>query len=174
MEFEISHVTSYAYEHPAAEAYLETRLTPPNTPNQTLLQRTLTIEPDTQTSAYQDYFGNATEFFSLPWRHRSLEVRNELLVRTHPRAVSDAGLALTNDEARQIFASAPDPNYDYLQATNSVGRHREAHQWARKYLAGGKLLADALPQLNHAVYEHFTYESGSTENSTPIEVVWKQ
>jgi transglutaminase-like putative cysteine protease len=28
--------------------------------------------------------------------------------------------------------------------------------------------------LNHAVYKYFTYESGSTENSTPIEVVWKQ
>ncbi len=174
MEFEITHVTSYAYEHPAAEAYLETRLTPPNSPNQTVLQRTLTIEPATPTSAYTDYFGNGTEFFSLPWRHRALEVKNELLVRTHPKAVSDAGLAVAIDEARQIFASAPELNYDYLQATNSVGRHREAHQWARKYLVGSSLLADALPRLNHAVYEYFTYESGSTENSTPIEVVWKQ
>ena len=174
MEFEITHLTSYAYEQPAAEAYLETRLAPPNTPNQTLLERRLTIDPDTPTSPYVDYFGNTTEFFSLPWRHRSLEVRNELVVRTHPATISDAALSVTIDEARQIFASAPQLNYDYLQATNSVGRHREAHQWARKFLAGGQILADALPRLNHAVYGYFTYESGSTENSTPIEIVWKQ
>ena len=29
MQFEITHTTSYSYEHPAAEAYGEARLTPP-------------------------------------------------------------------------------------------------------------------------------------------------
>lgn len=174
MEFEITHVTSYAYEHPAAEAYLETRLTPPNTPHQTVLRRALMIDPETPTSAYTDYFGNNTEFFSLPWRHRSLVIVNESVVRTHPQPLPEAGLAVVVDEARQIFASAPEQHYDYLQATDAVGRHREAHQWARKFLIGRTTLAEALPRLNHAVYEEFAYESGSTENSTPIEVVWKQ
>jgi len=30
MEFEITHLTNYQYGHPAAEAYGEARLTPPN------------------------------------------------------------------------------------------------------------------------------------------------
>lgn len=174
MEFEITHVTSYAYEHPAAEAYLEARLTPPDTAHQTVLRRELMIEPSTPTSAYTDYFGNRTEFFSLPWRHRSLAIINELAVRTHPQPMPAAGLAVVVDEARQIFTSAPEQHYDYLQATDAVGRHREAHQWARKHLSGGLPLGEALSGLNHAIHKYFTYESGSTDNSTSLEVVWKQ
>ena len=32
MIFEITHITHYTYGHPAAEAYGEARLTPPNLP----------------------------------------------------------------------------------------------------------------------------------------------
>ncbi len=174
MDFEITHVTNYAYEHPAAEAYLEARLTPPNTASQTLLTRTLTIEPHVATSSFTDYFGNQAEFFSLPWRHRSLAVVNEVVVRTNQPAEPIAGLAVTVDEARQIFASAPGAVFDYVQPTAHVERSREAYQWARKHLRGGVTMRDALFALNSAVHAYFTYASGSTHTGIRLEAVWKQ
>ena len=37
MRFEILHTTDYRYEHPASEAYVEARLTPPELPTQRIL-----------------------------------------------------------------------------------------------------------------------------------------
>ncbi len=174
MEFEITHVTDYAYETPAAEAYLELRLAPPDTIHQSVLARTLTIDPAAPTSEYEDYFGNKTEFFSLPWRHQSLVVINEVTVHTHPQPAPEVSLAVTVQEARQIFASAEEMVFDYLLATEAIGRSRDASTWARKYLRGDAPLGDALRGLNHAVHTHFRYESGSTSTSTSLETIWKQ
>ena len=70
MEFEVSHITDYTYQYGVAEAYLEARLTPPNLPSQTVRNRRLIVEPAVKLSGYLDYFGNAVDFFSLPYRHR--------------------------------------------------------------------------------------------------------
>src|SRR5687768_16701544 len=82
MEFKITHTTQYRYGHPAAEAYGEARLTPPELPTQTVVARQFEIEPATKTSGYVDHYGNAVEFYSLPFRHRSLSIANRLVVRT--------------------------------------------------------------------------------------------
>src|SRR5947207_4179114 len=84
MEFEIKHVTHYKYGHTAAEAYGEARLTPPELATQTVLSHRIVIDPEVPTSAYSDHFGNRVDFFSLPFRHQSLVVSNQLVMRTNP------------------------------------------------------------------------------------------
>ena len=78
------------------------------------------------------------------------------------------------DEARQIVASAPASIFDYLQPTEIVVPTKEARDWARRYLVGRRPLGEALESLNRAVYEQFTFASGSTTNSTPLATVWQQ
>ncbi|MBV9127580.1 MAG: transglutaminase family protein, partial [Verrucomicrobia bacterium] len=82
MDFEITHVTDYTYANAAAEAYLETRLRPPDLPTQTVGRRRLSIDPVVKTSSYRDFFGNHVEFFSLPYRHRSLTITSKVEIRT--------------------------------------------------------------------------------------------
>src|SRR5436190_11110209 len=98
MEFEITHVTRYRYTQPAAEAYGEVRLTPVSGPSQTVLSHRLVIEPEVKTSDYQDHFGNRVAFFSLPFRHRKLQVENQAIVRTHPVALPEGALDLCIQE----------------------------------------------------------------------------
>jgi transglutaminase-like putative cysteine protease len=50
---------------------------------------------------------------------------------------------------------------------------RDAVTWARKYLRGDRPIGVALQDLNEAIYREFQYESGSTENTTPLATVWK-
>ncbi len=171
--FEITHITQYKYGHPAAEAYGEVRLTPPDLPSQTVLSHTLTIEPRVPTSAYVDHFGNHVDFFSLPFRHKSLVVRNEAMVRTTPPHLPASSLEVTVQEARQIVSSKLTDVFDYLQPTDVVVTGREAVLWAKKYLAGKGGLGESLTRLNEAIHHHFTYKSGSTENSTPLAEIWK-
>lgn len=174
MEFEVTHITDYAYQYGAAEAYLEARLVPPNTPHQTVRNRRLVVEPSVKVSGYTDYFGNGVDFFSLPYRHKSLVITSRVDVHTHTPERPAASLEISIDEARQILASSPLEIFDYLQPTDIVVKSRESLQWARKYLRGNKPLGPALEALNLAVYETFAYASGSTSNSTPLSVVWQQ
>ncbi len=173
MEFEITHVTHYKYGHPAAEAYGEARLTPPNLPTQTVLSHRIVIDPEVPISSYTDHYGNRVEFFSLPFRHKSLVVSNELVMRTLAPQLPAASLALSVQEARQILSSALTDIFDFLQPSPVVEIGREAVQWARKYLPGRKPLGQCLQELNLAIATEFAYRPGATENSTPLATVWK-
>ena len=174
MEFEINHITDYSYQNAAAEAYLEARLTPPNLPTQTVKARRLSIEPATKVSGYQDYYGNAVEFFSLPYRHRSLVITNKVEIQTFPPVRPDAALEVSIEEARQIVASAQADVFDYLQPTDIVQPTKDARDWVRRYLPGRRPLGEALEALNRAVYEQFAFVAGSTNNSTPLATIWQQ
>ena len=174
MEFEITHVTNYRYTQPAAEAYGEARLTPPTLPSQTVVSHQLVIDPEVPTSEYHDHFGNRVDFFSLPFRHRKLVVSNQAIVRTHPVERPQSALDLCIHEARQILNSSLTDIFDYLQPTPVVETGREAVAWAKKYLPGPATLGEALESLNEAIHREFVYESGATENSTPLATVWKQ
>jgi len=173
MEFEITHTTYYSYGQPAAEAYAEARLTPPDLPTQRLLNHEITIDPDTRTSRYIDHFGNTVDFFSLPYRHRKLTVVNRIAMRTMPSVLPAESLELSVQEARQIFSSALPVIFEYLQPTEIVQTGSNAVQWAKKYLSGSTSLGTGLSRLNNAIYDHFIYKKGATDFSTTLAEVWK-
>ena len=174
MDFEITHTTHYKYSHPAAEAYVEARLTPPPLPTQTARSHRILINPETKTSSYVDHFGNAVDFFSLPFRHKELVVPNHAVVSPRPPEMPAEGLSLCVQESRQIFSSVLTDMFDFLQPTEIVETGSEAVQWARKYLKGDTPLGEGVRLLNDAIHESFEYESGSTDNTTPLSAVWKQ
>ncbi len=174
MLFRISHQTDYHYPTPVAEAYLELRLTPLSRRDQIVKRHALVIEPNVQISNYEDYFGNQVSFISLPFRHLRLRISSEALVATTRPPLPVECLELSIQESRQILASALPFVYDYLQPTEMVKISREAAQWARRYLSGRVVLRKGLEELNHAIWESFEYQKGSTEFSTDLSVVWKQ
>lgn len=173
MEFDITHTTHYRYGTPAAEAYGEARLTPPSLPSQTVLKHALTIDPDTATSTYVDHYGNTVDFFSLPYRHKKLIIKNEMTVQTRAPLRPPESMELTVGEARQIFTSALPDVFDYLQPTEIVEIGSNPLQWARKYLPAKAVLGEALPKLNEAIHENFDYTKGATDNSTTLAAIWK-
>ena len=173
MEFKITHTTDYRYGHPAAEAYGEARLTPPRLPWQTVIKHEIVIDPAVPTSEYVDHYGNPVHFFSLPFRHRRLTVKNHLVVQTSPPERPKQSLEQTVQEARQIFSSALTDVFDFLQPTEIVHTGRYAVQWAKRYLSGGQPLGVALPKLNEAIHDSFDYAKGETDNSTPLAAIWK-
>jgi len=173
MEFAITHVTHYKYTQPAAEAYGEARLTPPNLPGQTVVSHQIVIDPEVPISGYTDHFGNHVDFFSLPFRHKQLYVSNQAVVRTHPMPPPANSLELPIGEARQILGSVMTDIFDYLQMTPAVEATRESGQWAKKFLNGRAPLGEGLDRLNEAIHAEFTYKPGETENSTPLATIWK-
>ena len=174
MLFEIVHRTNYRYGHPASEAYIEARLSPPSFPGQEVVSHVIDFAPASPLSTYTDYFGNIVTFYSLTLRHDRLSVTNRLTVRTEETTRATEALDVTAAEARQLFASKLTDIFDYLQPTAAVPTGGVAKEWARKFFPGDASLGEALPALNKAIYEKFEYRSGSTDNSTPLDTVWKQ
>jgi len=174
MIFEITHLTNYTYGHPAAEAYGEARLTPPDLDSQKVLEHHIVIDPDTKTSTYIDHYNNTVHFFSLPYRHKKLSVANQIVVETRPVELPTSSLELSVQEVRQIFSSALTDIFDFLQPTEIVEIGKEAVQWARKYLRGDVPLGEGLQKLNEAIHDSFDYKKGSTDNSTPLAAIWKE
>lgn len=174
MKFRIRHLTEYKYASPIAEAYGELRLTPPELPTQRITAHRVRLTPEAETSAYQDFYENTVQFFSLPFRHRSLTIRNEFDVETSPVHLPPEALEISVQEARQIFYSQYHEIHAYLQGRDGVELSADASQWAKEFLPGRASLGEAIGALNTAIYKYFTYESGSTDNYTPLEQVWKQ
>jgi transglutaminase-like putative cysteine protease len=174
MEFEITHVTNYKYGHPAAEAYGEARMTPPNLPSQRVISHRIVLDPEIATSSYDDHYGNRVDFFSLPFRHDRLTVRNEIIVETRPPEHPTEGMTLSIQESRQILNSVLPDIFHFTQPTPVIEITKESVQWARKYLRSGLPYGEALAGLSDAIHGEFKYKSGSTENTTPLTAIWKK
>lgn len=173
MRFEINHLTTYEYGQPAAEAYLELRLTPPELPTQRILRHSIGTDPEAPRSSYTDHHGNRVDFLSLPFRHTRLRIRNRLTVQTLRVEPPATNLEIPIAEALQILRSQMPDLFAYLQFTDTVQPHREATTWAKKFLAGDQPIGEALDALTTAIYREFEYSSGSTDISTPLSQVWK-
>lgn len=173
MEFEITHVTNYKYGHSAAEAYGEARMTPPNLPSQRVISHKISLDPEVGTSSYDDHFGNRVDFFSLPFRHDRLTVRNEIVVETIPPERPIESMTLSIQESRQIMHSALTDIFQFTQSTPVIDITRESVLWAKKYLRPGLAIGEALVALSNAIHTEFKYKSGSTDNTTPLATIWK-
>ena len=173
MRFEIRHTTDYRYEHPASEAYVEARLTPPERPGQRILAHEIVFDPAAPVSDYTDYFGNRTVFYSMVRRHEQLTVTNRLTVETSEPVLSSAAMELTIGEARQIFSSVATDVFDYLRPTAAVPSGGQSAKWARRLLRCDASLRSGIEGLNEAIHHGFKYTKGATENWTPLAAIWK-
>jgi len=173
MRFEILHTTEYRYEHPASEAYVEARLTPPEGVTQRILAHELLFDPASPLSSYTDYFGNTVSFHSMIKRHAHLTVKNRLTVETAAPVRPVEPLELTVGEARQIFASMATDVFDYTRASAAVTMTEESNAWARRLMRSDLPLGDALEGLNRAIHQEFKYSQGATDNWTPLGEIWK-
>lgn len=174
MLFEIVHVTDYRYSHPAREAYIEARLSPPSRPGQEVVSHELSVQPSLPVSTYVDYFGNTVSVGSYTLRHERLVLTNRLTIRTSEIPLPAEPLEVSVAEARQLTASKLTDIFDYLQPTAAVPTGGMAMEWARRFFPGHAPLGSALAALNETIYTKFRYQPGTTTISTPLDRVWKR
>lgn len=169
MRFQITHSTRYAYAAAATESFMEARLCPPSTPSQTVIHRSLQIDPPCRVTHYTDYFGNTVEQFSLIHRHNHLALTATAEVLTHPVQLPPEAYDISISEARQIFRGQPLRHYDYLHASRGIQFGRNVSRLANELFTPGGHLGDAIGQLMHWVKGHFTYTPGATQVGTSVE-----
>lgn len=168
MKFSLSHKTSYQYEVPVSESVGEVRLCPLSSDNQTVLSRSLDIDPNVAVGHFEDVWGNRVEFFSIPYRHSSLELTSRALVET--RDQPDVGYCeeVTNAEAKQIFSSQLAQYYDFKRPSRLVPIGSVLRPLRHNFIRPQASLLESVKEINHWIYRNFEYVSGATDVETPI------
>lgn len=175
MKFTVIHKTEYRYQTPASESYGELRICPQSDAHQKVKNRKLSISPDVQVKTYQDYFGNRVEYFNIPHRHQKLLISSRAEVETLPVQIPEADEGVTIAEVRQILRSRGISHYPFLQPTELVPLRSSIRAInISRFCRSEQTFSEAVLGLNSWIYRNFTYESGSTEISTPLRQLIRQ
>jgi transglutaminase-like putative cysteine protease len=155
---EIEHTLSLTYDAFIRESFLELRMQPKTTVDQTLQSFVLAVGPPTKTSRYRDWNGNVVYHFTIVHFHDRIEVVSRSAVSTHP-----AGPALDTITDARPFPEPPYPLLDFLAFDGPV----RAGAALRKFAQGATLpatapLGEQVRACGRHIREHFTYKKNVT------------
>lgn len=179
MKYQLRHLTRYEYSGPATLSHNEARILPRQLPWQTSSNTQLIINPGAiGLSERQDFYGNRVTYFAIEAVHNSLEVVVSSDVETFPRPAQDffSGTAW-EDAAAEMSCAVRSGNRDSIAArlfvldSPFVARQPALMEYARVNFAPGRLLRDALLELNRRIFDEFTYDEDSTTLATPLQEV---
>ncbi len=170
MNLQITHETRYDYSPVVEVAQHLCHLQPIQNAAQTLLTHSLHISPtpDAQSQS-ADVYGNAVNYFSLQTAHNQLVVTAQSTVTTRPPLMpaSSISCAEVRERFRYKAGAAYDAAAEFLFASPFVPRHADFMAYARASLQPDTPLHLAARDLMQRIYTDFSYESQSTEISTP-------
>ena len=92
MLLEIEHRFAFEYDAYISESFMELRVQPKTTGDQTVGSFVLSVGPPTRVYRYLDWNGNITHHFTITRFHHQIEVSSRSLVTTHPAAPALASL----------------------------------------------------------------------------------
>lgn len=170
----IEHQTHYTYQSDVLLAHHLAYLRPLSTPWQKRLSSELSISPDVDSMQEQtDAFGNTRTFFTLIRAHRELGVIATSEVDKTPRYQSfDPSQTPSWDRLEASMTYSLDQAYvpasEYVWPSPYVPWLSELRDYALVSFKRGVPLAQACLDLNHRIYEEFSYVAGATEIHTPL------
>ncbi len=163
MLLELTHETTFLYDQPVSEVYMEFRLTPLTDGAQHLLQHRQRVAPLRPVRQYVDAFGSTVSYFNLLNRHEKIEVYFDSVVETFPSASREGGSGEARPSAPGVLL------YDYLRPTPLTEPCGEFLEFVRplEHLRGESARQVALA-VSDILYTRFRYEGEVTSASSPI------
>ena len=177
-EYIVRHRTTYRYlqdvSHSWHLAHLKLRDTPVQAVHDTAI--TLSLEAASRVERH-DYFGNATDLFSIDQPHTQLEVLAESHVRVEPRPERASRESLPHEDVRRLLeAPSVDEARDAVQflfdspLTKFTGDI--ASYGIVSFPPGRPLLAGAIELMNR-IHKDFRYDTTVTDATTPVDRVYE-
>jgi transglutaminase-like putative cysteine protease len=149
----ITHTTTFTYDEPVSEAYMEMRLTPLDAGGQRCNAMRLTTDPPGEVMGYTDRFGNRVRHFDTLLPH------DRLVVSAHSEVSTAEGFADSERELSLLDA------YDYLQPTKAAPLTGAIRDLAAPCLVEDDAMATAMAVM-HAVHGVLAYSPGATHVRT--------
>ncbi|MGD0055455.1 MAG: transglutaminase family protein [Acidimicrobiales bacterium] len=166
----IRHVTGFSYLGNAESSYNEARMTPQQSPHQSVVEATLAITPVAVQSTYRDYFDTIVTTFDLHEPHERLEVVAEATVHTFVDARDGHDVtvkSLREPRAVERFA-------EFLAPTTRTSMAPEVLEDLRSSTGDGADVHATARDVVARVQDHVDYVRGSTQVSSTAQEVWEQ
>jgi transglutaminase-like putative cysteine protease len=158
MFVEIEHTLSLAYDAYIRESFLELRMQPKTTADQTLQSFVLAVGPPTKISRYRDWNGNVVHHFTIVHFHDRIEVVARSAVSTHP-----AVPALDRVSDARPFPELPYPLLDFLAFDGPVRLGAAMRKFSQGVEgAPTATLGEQVQACGRHIREHFTYKKNVT------------
>ena len=171
MLLHVIHETRYDYTPAVENAHHVVHLTPGSSERQQLISHQLRISPaPAQQREVADVYGNLSTFFSFQSSHERLLVVADSVLSTLPawsEDIDSPAWERVREHFRYHAAAAWDGASEFLFASPCVPREEAFAEFARPSFTPGRPLAEAAQDLMQRIHSHMTYESLSTEVSTP-------
>ncbi|MBX7057060.1 MAG: transglutaminase family protein [Leptospirales bacterium] len=173
--YRVRHQTIYEYKEDVNLCHSEGRLLPRDLDRQRTLQASLRIQPGADFSMERsDYFGNRVSYFALQRPHRRLEAVAESIVELRPPSPpahnppwEEALRALQGPHADSFVFS------EFRLDSPMAAAGLEYREYALRSFLSGRALLDSCQDLNARIHADFKYESGFSNVSTPLDVVFE-
>ena len=158
MFVEIEHTLSLAYDAYIRESFLELRMQPKTTADQTLQSFVLAVGPPTKISRYRDWNGNVVHHFTIVHFHERIEVVARSAVSTHPAAPALAAVT----DARP-FPDPPYPLLDFLAFDGPVRSSAALRKFSQGVEAAATApLGEQVQACGRHIREHLAYRKNVT------------
>jgi transglutaminase-like putative cysteine protease len=155
---EVEHRLALTYTAYIRESFLELRMQPKTTQDQTLHAFVLAVGPPSSVFRYRDWQGNAVHHFTIVDFHDRIEVSARSLVATSPAAPRVAAI-----EARPPVADVPYPLLDFLELAGPVRPGKALERFGAGAGAPARApVGEQVLALGRHIRGHFTYRKHVT------------
>lgn len=179
MLFAVTHRTVYTYPAAASMSHHVTHLRPRETARQKVLDHALDVNPAPSIAVpHDDYYGNATTFFTVGNPHRELKVISRSRIEVTPKPWPDPAFSPAWETVRDACVSdalTPDSEAgEFLYESPFVPLQPAFADYALESFTPGRPLIEALLHFTARIYHDFKFDPKATTISTPVETVFKQ
>ena len=179
MRYEVTHRTSYEYDHAVSVSHHLVRLTPRELPLQQCVSHGLHVQPaPTQSHHRLDYFGNATGLLIIEGPHRDFHVTARSVVELLPARLPDAGQTLPWERVRDLCRgdrlTAALEAVEFTFNSPLVPRRGEFAEYAAATFRPGRPVLSAMFELTERIHRDFKFDAKATTVATPIETVFRE
>ena len=174
MIFNIVHTTAYEYSAPAIESFTELRVRPRQSNRQIVHRHVTEVTPRAALEDFTDYYDNAVECLSVPYRHKTLTVTSRSTVETLPHKDALSALDLSVSEAVRLNWPQRRELFDFLMPSRHAPITPELEQMSKELLPSSASYAESMLGLSKYIFEKFTYMPGVTDIRTPLSEVLRK
>ncbi|MDH4450356.1 MAG: transglutaminase family protein [Rhodoferax sp.] len=166
----VTHETRYDYQPAVETAQHVAYLSPHGHAGQDVISHQLAIYPPPAKQQFAlDVYGNHRCFFSLQAPHGVLEVRASSVVATRRGSLPHSAVPweTLREHLRFQAGAVYEPATEFIFASPFVPRHPEFAAYARPCFVPGTDVIAVARELMERIHQDFTYETNSTQISTP-------
>ena len=174
IDYQVDHLTRYAYASPVTRNYGRAHVEPRATPHQRVLSHEVTVDPaPARLTAHTDFYGNSSTYLLVDGPHDRLEVRSRAHVTVSERRYGAEAMSRPWEHAlpEHWGPLQSGGSIDFTQPSPRIAVSAAVREVAAEVFWPQRPLGECLAALTALIHTEFTYDSQATTVTSTLEEV---